>query len=202
MVHIELRASVAELEEAVRRKVPGTEEMRLCAVGGAPLVAARGLTLAEYGIGANSSLQLLGRLPGGGGELVLGGETYAVGDSGHLDLAGRGLGPAELAELARWLATEASAALTNTCLLNNPLGEGVDLGGLADATENYTGADLENLCREAALTALRESRAAADVRGEHFTVALNRTVPSLSQRLLAHHESVARKMGYNPLTLA
>ena len=33
-VHIELRASVAELEEAVRRKVPGTEEMRLCAVGG------------------------------------------------------------------------------------------------------------------------------------------------------------------------
>ena len=43
-VHIELRASVAELEEAVRRKVPGTEEMQLCAVGGAPLVAARGLT--------------------------------------------------------------------------------------------------------------------------------------------------------------
>eukprot|EP01046_Picozoa_sp_COSAG06_P023229 COSAG06_NODE_1834_length_8257_cov_188.231920_3_plen_1195_part_00 len=121
-VHIELRASVAELEEAVRRKVPGTEEMRLCAVGGAPLVAARGLTLAEYGIGANSSLQMLGRLPGGGGELVLGGETYAVGDSGHLDLAGRGLGPAELAELARWLATEASAAVEAVALSQNTLG--------------------------------------------------------------------------------
>ena len=35
-VRIELRASVAELEEAIRRKVPGTEEMRLCAVGGGP----------------------------------------------------------------------------------------------------------------------------------------------------------------------
>ena len=84
-VHIELRASVAELEEAVRRKVRGTEEMRLCAVGGPPLVAARGLTLAECGIRADSSLQLLGRLPGGGGELVLDGRTYAAGDDGRLD---------------------------------------------------------------------------------------------------------------------
>ena len=102
-VHIELRASVAELEEAVRRKVPGTEEMRLCAVGGAPLVAARGLTLAECGIGANSSLQLLGRLPGGGGELVLGGRTYATADDGRLDLAGQGLGPGSMGQLAEYV---------------------------------------------------------------------------------------------------
>ena len=42
-VRVALRASVAELEDAVRRKVPGAEAMRLCAVGGPPLVAARGL---------------------------------------------------------------------------------------------------------------------------------------------------------------
>ena len=100
-VHIELRASVAELEEAVRRKVPEAEEWRLCAVGGATLAAGRpGLTLAECGLRAGSSLQLLGQLPGGGGELILGGRTYAP-DAGRLNLARRGLGPEELAELAR-----------------------------------------------------------------------------------------------------
>ena len=97
-VRIGLRATVADLEEAVRRKEGRPAEgMRLCAVGGAPLAARQRLTLAECGIRANSSLQLLGQLPGGGGELVLGGETYAVGDHGCLDLAGRALGPAELA---------------------------------------------------------------------------------------------------------
>eukprot|EP01043_Picozoa_sp_COSAG02_P069655 COSAG02_NODE_12023_length_1611_cov_1.497354_1_plen_256_part_10 len=86
--------------------------MRLCVVGGGPLVAGR-LTLAQCGIGANSSLQLLGRLAGGGGELVLRGKTYAPGEAGRLDLAGQGLGPGEVARLASWLATDAGAAVAS-----------------------------------------------------------------------------------------
>eukprot|EP01046_Picozoa_sp_COSAG06_P011380 COSAG06_NODE_648_length_13415_cov_83.005783_5_plen_1504_part_00 len=122
-VHIELRASVAELEEAVRRKVPEAEEWRLCAVGGATLAAGRpGLTLAECGLRAGSSLQLLGQLPGGGGELILGGRRYAH-DAGRLNLAWR-LEPAELAELARWLATDAGAAVASLKI------GGADLGSI------------------------------------------------------------------------
>merc|ERR1711969_439323 len=95
--------------------------MRLCAVGGAPLVATRHLTLAECGIRANSSLQLLGRLPGGGGELVLGGRTYDVGD-GRLDLAGQGLGHEAVAQLARWLATDAGAGVASLKLGGSDFG--------------------------------------------------------------------------------
>ena len=110
-VHIELRASVAELEAAVQRKAPGTEEMWLCAVGGGPLLQ-RQTTLVECGIRAGSSLQLLGRLRGGG-ELVLRGRAHTIGDDGRLDLAGQGLGVAEVAEVARWLATCAAAVLNS-----------------------------------------------------------------------------------------
>lgn len=38
-----------------------------------------------------------------------------------------------------------------------PLDSSVDLKVLADQTELYTGADLENMCKEAALLALREN---------------------------------------------
>ena len=58
-------------------------------------------------------------LPGGGGELVLGGRTYAAGDDGRLDLAWRELGREAIeavAELARWLATDAGAALKEVVL--------------------------------------------------------------------------------------
>lgn len=42
-----------------------------------------------------------------------------------------------------------------------PLAPDVDFEALADATEHFTGAELEGLCREAALAALR-ARSTAD----------------------------------------
>ena len=42
-----------------------------------------------------------------------------------------------------------------------PLAADVDFEALADATEHFTGAELEGLCREAALAALR-TRSSAD----------------------------------------
>eukprot|EP01046_Picozoa_sp_COSAG06_P036160 COSAG06_NODE_3960_length_4717_cov_11.330446_4_plen_884_part_00 len=49
---------------------------------------------------------------------VLGGRIYAAGDDGRLDLAGQELGREGVAELARWLATDAGAAV-----------ESIDLSG-------------------------------------------------------------------------
>lgn len=74
-----------------------------------------------------------------------------------------------------------------------PLAEDVELGSLAAATHGFVGADLEALCREAAMTALRgvipeldltrrtipyELLAAMRVTMEHFTAALAEVGPS------------------------
>ncbi|XP_060073261.1 ATPase family gene 2 protein homolog B-like isoform X2 [Ylistrum balloti] len=60
----------------------------------------------------------------------------------------------------------------------------VDLDGIAMATENYTGADLESLCREAALKALTVDLCADVVKMEHFESALKLVKPSLSGNLI------------------
>ena len=51
----------------------------------------------------------------------------------------------------------------------------------------YSGADLENVCREAALKALRESLAAPAVAQSHFEAALSATRPSLTPDVLEQY---------------
>ena len=58
-----------------------------------------------------------------------------------------------------------------------PIEKDVDLKDLAKITESYTGADLENLCREAGMSAIRE--AAKKVSNQHFAYALKNILPSL-----------------------
>eukprot|EP00035_Acanthoeca_spectabilis_P032562 m.19263 g.19263 ORF g.19263 m.19263 type:complete len:919 (+) comp5420_c0_seq1:486-3242(+) len=55
-----------------------------------------------------------------------------------------------------------------------PLAPSVDLAVVAAATEGRSGAELENVCREAALLALRGSIDADEVSMEHFEVAMCR----------------------------
>ena len=62
---------------------------------------------------------------------------------------------------------------------NMPLAKDVSLGKLVDQTENYSGADIENVCREAAILALRESIHAKEVKMKHFEDALKKVRPSL-----------------------
>jgi len=52
---------------------------------------------------------------------------------------------------------------------------------LAEKTEGYAGADIEAVCREAAIFALRESIDAKDIKMKHFEDALNKVSPSLSK---------------------
>ncbi len=71
---------------------------------------------------------------------------------------------------------------------NMPLDKDVDLEKLADWTEGYTGADLEALCREAALIALREDIKANVVKMRHFKKALEKVKPSLPKELEKEYE--------------
>ncbi|MEM4481126.1 MAG: CDC48 family AAA ATPase [Desulfurococcaceae archaeon] len=65
-----------------------------------------------------------------------------------------------------------------------PLSADVDLYEVAQAAENYSGADLEALVREALMQALRESISVKYIEKQHFHKALNAVKPSLSDDLI------------------
>jgi cell division protease FtsH len=76
-----------------------------------------------------------------------------------------------------------------------PLGEDVDLSGIARQTAGLTGADLANLCNEAAILAGRDGR--QELAHADFETALERVVAGMQQRrvvtekerrILAYHE--------------
>ncbi|MCC7569306.1 MAG: CDC48 family AAA ATPase [Candidatus Methanofastidiosa archaeon] len=66
--------------------------------------------------------------------------------------------------------------------------EGVNLKRLAQETEYYSGADLEGLCREAGMIALRENEDAAVIKQSHFLKAMKKVRPSLNKDLLRMYE--------------
>lgn len=65
-----------------------------------------------------------------------------------------------------------------------PIDSAVDLNSIARRTELYSGADLENLCREASLIALRDDIERGSVSPEHFEKALTMSSPSLKHSQL------------------
>ena len=64
---------------------------------------------------------------------------------------------------------------------NMPLADDVSLEKLADMTDGFSGADIENLVREAAMAAVRTDWKAKPVHMKHFKAALEETRPSISQ---------------------
>jgi len=67
---------------------------------------------------------------------------------------------------------------------NMPLDKNVDLKKIALETDYYSGADLEGLCREAGMIALRENADADIVKRVHFSKAMQNIKPSLNKDLL------------------
>lgn len=67
--------------------------------------------------------------------------------------------------------------------------KGVDLKELAQRTEGFSGADIEALCREAGMHALREDINAKEIRPKHFEEALKRVLPSITPNLQKHYTS-------------
>ena len=76
---------------------------------------------------------------------------------------------------------------------NMPL-ERVDLDTIAEKTEGYVGADLENLCREAGLIALRHKKGANKVTSSNFEEALKLVRASTDQETAKLYESLAKEM--------
>ncbi|RQM17314.1 hypothetical protein DD237_001073 [Peronospora effusa] len=69
-----------------------------------------------------------------------------------------------------------------------PLASDVGMTELAIATARYSGAELQALCREAALHAVEEDRAAMNVAKRHFVRALSVVTPQIDDQMLAFFE--------------
>ncbi|MDI7862212.1 CDC48 family AAA ATPase [Rhizobiaceae bacterium n13] len=77
---------------------------------------------------------------------------------------------------------------------NMPLDEDVNLDELAEKTERFTGADLEDLTRRAGLIALRGSLDVTSVSKEDFIKALHETRPSVTPEVEREYEQMVRTL--------
>jgi transitional endoplasmic reticulum ATPase len=73
---------------------------------------------------------------------------------------------------------------------NTPLAEDVDLETLADTTEGYVGADIESVCREAVMIALRENFDIEKVEMRHFRDALKKVKPTITENIAQFYEKI------------
>ncbi|MHA1836062.1 MAG: CDC48 family AAA ATPase, partial [Candidatus Odinarchaeia archaeon] len=69
-----------------------------------------------------------------------------------------------------------------------PLDDDVNLDTLTNLTEGFSGADIENLCREAGMMAVRENLKQAKVSARHFEEALKKISPSITPELIKQYE--------------
>ncbi len=84
-----------------------------------------------------------------------------------------------------------------------PLGNDVDLNHLVNATQSYVGADIESVCREAGLKAIKDELEKVQMR--HFKQALDEVKPSVDEEVREMYEeweeemekSVNRKKDFN-----
>ncbi len=82
-----------------------------------------------------------------------------------------------------------------------PLAKDVDLDALAERTDRFTGADLEDLTRRAGLNALRRSLEADTVTMDDFEKALADTRASVTPEMEREYETMAAKLKQDALAL-
>ncbi|MCB9358828.1 CDC48 family AAA ATPase [Candidatus Woesearchaeota archaeon] len=68
--------------------------------------------------------------------------------------------------------------------------KGVDLKDIAAKTEGYVGADIESICREAAMLALRENIDAKEISKKYFEDAIKKVRPSVTQQIKEGYEQL------------
>jgi transitional endoplasmic reticulum ATPase len=73
---------------------------------------------------------------------------------------------------------------------NMPLAKDVDIQELAEKTEGYVGSDIEGLCREAAMLALRKDIKADKVKAENFEEAMGKVKPSVTKSDIERYKKV------------
>jgi len=75
-----------------------------------------------------------------------------------------------------------------------PLDDSVNLEELAERMEGYVGADIEGICREAAILALRENMEAENVTMEHFEKAMAKARPSVDEDTIQFYEAIGKEL--------
>ncbi|MDO9097862.1 MAG: CDC48 family AAA ATPase [Candidatus Methanoperedens sp.] len=85
---------------------------------------------------------------------------------------------------------EGRIEIFNIHLKNTPRSDDVNIEELADLTENYVGSDIESLCREAVMLALRENFDTEKVEMKHFKDALKKVRPALAEDMLEYYEKL------------
>ncbi len=87
---------------------------------------------------------------------------------------------------------------------NTPLADDVDLENLASITEGYVGADIEAVCREAVMFALRENFDTEAIEMRHFREALKKVKPTITENIAQFYEKIEEqfKGGQRPVETA
>jgi len=76
-----------------------------------------------------------------------------------------------------------------------PLTDDISLKHIAQLTEGYSGADLENLCREAGMQAIREKMEKFDkIEYRHFEFALEKIKSTLPTEIIQRYEAMAKEI--------
>jgi transitional endoplasmic reticulum ATPase len=73
---------------------------------------------------------------------------------------------------------------------DTPLADDVALENLADITEGYVGADIESVCREAVMIALRENFDVESIEMRHFKEALKKVKPTITEDIAQFYEKI------------
>ena len=74
-----------------------------------------------------------------------------------------------------------------------PIAEDVNLKQIAKEIEGFSGADIESLCRESAMLALREDMNASIVLMKHFTDARKKVYASITAETMKYYEKAAER---------
>ncbi|MFW6195916.1 MAG: CDC48 family AAA ATPase [Thermoplasmatota archaeon] len=73
-----------------------------------------------------------------------------------------------------------------------PLDDDIDIEYLVRQTDSYVGADIESLCREAGLLAIKEDT--EKVKMKHFKTALDKIKPSIDEEVIDMYEDIEKEM--------
>lgn len=71
-----------------------------------------------------------------------------------------------------------------------PLADNVSIDKIAGITENYVGADIESLCREAAMLALRKDVDSDEVKMKHFKNAMGEVNPTMNEEVTKAYDQI------------
>ena len=78
---------------------------------------------------------------------------------------------------------------------NMPLDKDISLSELSDKTEGFTGADIEGLCREAAMLSLRKNIKSKKVNMDNFEKAMYSIRPSITESVVNYYKEISKDLG-------